>query len=67
MQRTNPIKLPSMRFDDPQEREAFREVARKLCDMGCTHWRAPVVREMDQWIMDLDAWDGGPPPPPFAS
>lgn len=53
-----------MVFDDSGAREELREAVRRVHDLASAHWAGPVLRAHEQWLRDLDAWEGGPPPAP---
>jgi hypothetical protein len=51
-------------FDDPLVRAAYIRGARDAYDSALVGMSAADARALEEWIGDLDAWDGGNPPPP---
>ena len=53
-------------FDDPMIREIYRRGVRDTYDLMCAHLSSERCRAMEDWMTDLDLWNGGNPPRPQA-
>jgi len=52
-----------MRFNDASAREAYRCGARASYDSATPYLDARQERAILEWLTELDAWQGGDPPP----
>lgn len=51
-----------MRFDETDEREAYRRGARDCFESIAGRLSQRQVREMEAWLKQLDAWEHSEPP-----
>ncbi len=55
-----------MRFDEPDEREAYLNGARDCYEIVVAALAPRKAREVEKWLSELGAWeDGDPPTPPL--
>ena len=54
---------PVLWYDIAEARRAYLCGARAAADGLFFHMDGPEIRAMEQWLADLGAWTGGPPPP----
>ena len=52
-----------MQFNNPAIREAFRLGVRETLESSFVHLRPSEMRALQQWLIDLEHWEGGDPPP----
>jgi len=53
-----------VQYDDPLVRAAYIRGAHDAHDSSVLSMLPADAQAMEQWLSDLDAWDGGNPPPP---
>ena len=53
-----------MRINTVTGREAYRRGARDMFEHTFHRVPAPQLRELEQWLKELDSWEVGDPPPP---
>ena len=51
-----------MTYEDPAARDAYRRGASEAFDCFYGHLPPAKVRELQEWLRDLTAWEGGTPP-----
>lgn len=52
-----------MNYDDPTARAAYVAGALEAIEASILELDPPKARELEQWVIDLNLWPGGPPPP----
>lgn len=53
-----------MRFDEPDVREAYRRGVRDCFESLVNGLPKRQVRQVEDWLKELETWDYSDPPPP---
>jgi hypothetical protein len=53
-----------MRYDDGDEREAYRRGARDCFESLVNELGVRRARQIEAWLKELDGWEHSEPPPP---
>ena len=54
----------SLMFEDRAARDCYRRGVRDALEIRIIHQPPPHLRALQQWVLDLEQWTGGTPPPP---